>query len=885
VKDFRDALRASAVIAVAGAVVVLATISLSRCANAQDSIRSPRGGFAPLLASTPAPAALSVAISIDADSVPLATLLHDIARRAKVGIAYDRSLPGLGDVVSLHVTNLTAADALLRVLDGRLLDVLVAQTGQLVLVRHVARPGQLRGIVIDSAGTPVPSAFVELDSTRLAAVSATDGSFAFAHVPPGDYTMRIRRLGFRAAQAAVRLTDGDVAVAPVVVTLEPTAVPLTAVVVSPGYFGLMAQQIGAPQTLDRDEIRTRPQLGDDLFRSINRLPGLSSNDVSAGFHVRGSELDQMYVVFDGVQLVEPFHLKDLESALSILDVGTVNGIDLTTGGFTSEYGGRLGSLLSIRSVEPDAGATRTTVGLSITNLRLQSEGGFADGRGSWVVAARRGYLDLALKLAGSHDSISPVYSDVFAKTSWTINDRNRLALHLLDAEDGLHYTDSDGRIRSSYTSRYGWLTWDTELANRLSGQTVVSASGLTWTRGGIPSFKLNEDMHDHRRFNDYGARQDWTLALTDHAAVKLGGDAHAVRASYDYFGVRTTTSLVGKTIVQGTRTVDTDLAPSGTQLGAYIAPRVSIASWLTAEVGARFDRTSYTRDALVSPRANLVATLTPSTSMRASVGRYDQPQPIYALQVGDGVNAFAPADISNQSAVSLEQRVGLGMSVRVEAYDREMIREHPTYINLRQSTEVFPEFPDDRVLLPASSGRSRGVELMTRRQVADGVEWTASYAISSVADVVSDVELPRVYDQRHTAYIDGSYHPAGSRWRFSAAWQVHSGWPQPPLTFVVDTVRVGPPPSINVNHVFGPLSALGEQRLPWYRRLDLRYTRDVETSRGQVSFFADLFNVFDAKNPRFDDYSVDLRSGKLVVKPVPNAQLGRLPSAGISWKF
>jgi hypothetical protein len=884
-RTFREALHAAGLVAVLGTAIVLATISFSRCAHAQDTSHSLRGGYAVLLASSPAPAALSVMITVDVDSVALTAALHDIARRAKVGIVYDRSLPGLTEPVSLHLANVTAAAALLRLLDGKPLDVLVSPSGQIVLVRHAARPGQLRGVVLDSAGAPVPNAFVELDSTRRAAVSAGDGSFAFLRVAPGAYTMRIRRLGYHPAVTTVRLTDGDVSVAPVVVTLEPTPVPLTAVVVSPGYFGLMAQQIGAPQTLDREEIRTRPQLGDDLFRSINRLPGLSSNDFSAGFHVRGSELDQMYVTFDGVQLVEPFHLKDLESALSILDVGTVEGIDLTTGGFTSEYGGRLGSLLSIRSVEPDASTMRTTLGLSITNLRLQSEGGFAGGRGSWLVAARRGYLDLALKLAGINDSISPVYSDVFAKTAWTINDHHRVTMHVLDAEDGLHYTDTDGRIRSLYSSRYAWLTWDAQVGERLSGQTVLSAKGLTWSRVGTPSFKQNDDVHDHRTFRDFSAREDWTVELSDRAAIKFGGEAHSLRAMYDYTGIRTTTSVIGNTVVQAVKTIDAELAPTGNYLGAYVAPRLAIASWLTAEAGARVDRASYSHDDVVSPRLNVVANVTPSTSVRASVGRYDQPLPIYALQVGDGVQTFAPADISNQSAVSVEQRVGQGLSVRVEAYDREIVREHPRYINLRQDTQVFPEFPPDRVLLPATSGRSHGVELMTRRQVASGFEWTASYAIASVTDDVNGLALPRTYDQRHTAYIDGSYHPAGAGWRFSAAWQTHSGWPQPPIAFVVDTVRPGPPPSISVHQTTGPLSALGAQRLPWYRRLDLRYTRDVMTSRGQISFFADLFNVFNATNPRYDDYSISVINGKVISRPVPNSQVGRLPSAGISWIF
>lgn len=84
---------------------------------------------------------------------------------------------------------------------------------------------------------------------------------------------------------------------------------------------------------------------------------------------------------------------------------------------------------------------------------------------------------------------------------------------------------------------------------------------------------------------------------------------------------------------------------------------------------------------------------------------------------------------------------------------------------------------------------------------------------------------------------------------------------------------------------FGPVTALGETLLPWYHRLDARFTKDVPTSRGKLSFFVDLFNVFDTTNPAAYDYDTTLAGGRIVVTKVAIAQIGRLPSAGISWEF
>ena len=334
------------------------------------------------------------------------------------------------------------------------------------------------------------------------------------------------------------------------------------------------------------------------------------------------------------------------------------------------------------------------------------------------------------------------------------------------------------------------------------------------------------------------------------------------------------------------RVTNVNTEPSGTELGLYVTPRVSLASWLTAEVGARYDRVSYSGDADVSPRANVVANLGPTTSVRAALGRYTQPQPIYALQVQDGVSTFGSADIANQRVLGVEQRVGEVGSVRVEAYDRDLVRERPHYVNLRAGTQIFPEFLHDRLLLDATSGRARGLEFLARRPAAEGVEWSASYALARVTDRVAGVDVPRIYDQRHSAYVDASYRPEGASWRFSAAWQIHSGWPQAPVRFLIDTVRnANGSSSTYVTTAYGPVSAVGSERLPWYHRVDLRFTRDVITSRGRVSFFADLFDVFNNPNPQDAGYSYGFNNGKLSIVPAIKSQIPRFPSAGISWDF
>ena len=115
---------------------------------------------------------------------------------------------------------------------------------------------------------------------------------------------------------------------------------------------------------------------------------------------------------DGVDLIEPFHLKDVDGALSIVDPATIRRLDLSTGGFTAEYGDRLGGVLTMET--KSASAPISAVSLSLTGLGAVSQGVFAGNRGRWLASARRGYPDVALKLADRDDQITSRYYDVFA---------------------------------------------------------------------------------------------------------------------------------------------------------------------------------------------------------------------------------------------------------------------------------------------------------------------------------------------------------------------------------------------------------------------------------------------------------------------------------------
>ena len=239
------------------------------------------------------------------------------------------------------------------------------------------------GQVVD-AGTkaPVRQAEVTLTGAGLRTATDNDGRFALGDVPPGTYALAVTRVGYVPLQRdAVHVTPG--ATVTVSIDLQRLVTLLETVTVTPGAFSFMDTGSGTRQTMSREDIESVPQLGEDIFRAVNRLPGLSSGDYSAHFSIRGGRHDETLIQLDGLELYEPYHLKDFnEGAISIIDTQTVDGVELMTGGFSAKYGNKRSGVMNINSRTPESDHARYSAGVSFMNARAMGRGPLWDGKGS-----------------------------------------------------------------------------------------------------------------------------------------------------------------------------------------------------------------------------------------------------------------------------------------------------------------------------------------------------------------------------------------------------------------------------------------------------------------------------------------------------------------------
>jgi outer membrane cobalamin receptor len=853
----------------------------------------------PLRAARQTPHAARTRVSVAFTRVPLQDAIAEIARQAGLSISYRSELPHFDRQITFQASGVPAAAALLDVLRTSRLELPVAQHGRTLIVRErsvgpeaiCAVGGSVRAA---ESGRPLATVEIRLSTSAARTLTGADGAFCFPRVPAGTYTLEAGLLGYATARIAGIVVPGEAA-QQISITLTIAAIALADVVVTPGHFGIAHESADRQQTLRREQIETLPQLAEDIYRAVNRLPGVASNELSARLNVRGGNDESMLVRLDGLELLEPFHLKDFDGALSILDVAAIGGVDLVTGGFSAEYGNRLTGVFDLSTTNQLYSRPRTSLGLSISNARFMSQGSFAGGDGLWLLSARRGYLDILLRLIGESDNINPRYYDLLGKVVHQLSPKHRVSAHILRASDRVHLLDDEDVeeehafvLDSRYSSTYGWLSWQADFGERLRATTVLSAGALDWHRRGsehgasgpgcfICDGNDDFDVRDTRSLQLFALRQDWRAALTQNYALKWGFELERGSAEYDYFKRVAADRVVDGQVSERQDTSEVVASPAGTRLGVYLAQRIRPWQPLTLETGLRWDRQSHTDQSQLSPRINLALALGERTTVRAAWGRYTQPHALHQLQVQDGDVTFYGAERAVQIVAGVERRFANGISARVEAYRRNESDLRPRYRNLNNVIGPVAEVEGDRRRFDPASTRAQGIELFLQRQGARS-SWSASYALARAYEQIDDLQADRPLDQRHTLYLDYSIAPAPA-WRLSASWQYHSGWPITGSTFRADTLANGD------TYIVRDYGRYNAERLEPYHRMDLRVTRSFELRRGRLSLFLDVFNLYDRENPQSYNYDVMFRTEGLSWRRHRDPLLPRLPTIGATWEF
>jgi hypothetical protein len=210
----------------------------------------------------------------EAASIGLAEALRALQRdglpvvfsSALVTDSMEVEAPGVGEEPRRALDRMLAAHGL-AVESGR--------AGTLVVVRTTGAL-MLEGQVSSRhGGAPVAGAIVRVVELDAEVTTARDGSFRLS-LAAGEYSLEARRPGFVIEQTRARVPG-----APVAIQLQPAPLAGAEIAVHPSRLSLLRDQPHEPLSLGREAILDLPQLGGDLFRALDLLPGVASNDFSA----------------------------------------------------------------------------------------------------------------------------------------------------------------------------------------------------------------------------------------------------------------------------------------------------------------------------------------------------------------------------------------------------------------------------------------------------------------------------------------------------------------------------------------------------------------------------------------------------------------------------
>ena len=751
----------------------------------------------------------------------------------------------------------------------------VAGTAQAVLL----------GTVTEAAGPPVPGASVAVLVGRdVVQRTATNerGQYRLAGLPSGALTFRVEALGFADHEEPLRLEAGEVRRLDVV--LRVAAVSVEGVTVQARRERVrFEEEAGATVVeLAGADLRRLPGLAEsDVLRAVEVLPGVvSTSDFSAAFNVRGGAADQNLILLDGIPIYNPFHLGGV---FGVFNTEMVDRAELLSGGFPARYGGRVSSVLDVRS---DAGDGRFGVdgAISLLSTRAAVSGGlpreaaeavgFESVRGRFAV--RRSYFDLLL---------SPFFdfpyhlTDVQAVAEgWTTN--GVWAFTGYTGEDVLDLRSSDEfplQLRLEWGNDVAGLRWSGVMAG-MELETRLSRSVFS-TGIGFPDFA---DTEIRSRIAETRAGAD---AVLEGSVLDLGFGGEAAILGYDNLA-QTGGTVFGRGQDEGWS------AAGYAQLSWRPGP------WLL-ELGARLDGWDPASAAawwVPSPRlAAKRFFLEGSLALKVAAGRYTQA--VHSLrdeEVPIGIDLWitagerAPLVISDQAQAGLELYVGTEWHASLEGYYRRfdgVIASNPA---------EDPNDPLDDLL--EGTGESYGADLLIRRQPEPDQAWDGWIAVSllratrtfpdPLGDASAATTYPPIYDRRLDldlvlrfplpGGVDG-----GLRFNFG------SGLPYtrplgayPYLSYRPSDGRLGAQTAedeetgettIGTAVVLGPRNG---ERYPPYHRLDLSFRKRYERSWGSFTPFLDVLNVYDRRdNVLFYFYEYDVspptRTGISMLPVIP----------------
>jgi TonB-dependent Receptor Plug Domain len=704
------------------------------------------------------------------------------------------------------------------------------------------------------------------------------GRFAIADVPAGRVRVVVITDGFERRESIV--VNGAKQRPIFVVPLS--NLPYRTVVRQPQHSAAAT----ASTTLSREEIATLPGTQGDPLRAIQSLPGVGRSPGGLGMLVlRGAAPTQSRVFYGEHPIPRAFHVLGFTS---VIQADVLDGLEVQPSNFGTRWGNASGGVVLLHPRSGRRDGVHGHAKIDLISASALVEGRL--GKGSYIVAAQRGYVDGVLRVAERIDPTAvfalPRYFDYQGQYDRDLRDGGQLTVRMIGSGDRwkARYFEAGRRI-DGY-----------ELTDQFHRIEVVHARDKgRWRTLVTPAFRFDNASTDSQLANStrrsyvVSWRSEAEYRFTQRFALTLGSDFIVTP-----FRVKSHNSDFDPSMP-----VDRTIDGQDTSIGLYASTTLKLGG-LTLWPGVRFsafsrrapENTGVDHSAKIAfdPRVLARWDVAPRWSLHGGFGAYSQPDsltqsgssgifsngglgggrvvlpPVLQQALDPGIGSAGLNDIVDiwrawHGSLGFEWTSRFGLSVRATGFAR-WLQTLESYVTLGTRTvEKTPYTTEQHT-------RNYGGELLIRQRISDKLYAWIGYTLmrSEFRDVdrTRGPVTPSSYDQRHNLVVLASY-ALPHNFRIGGRFRLVSGSPYTP---VVGTL---------VNE-FGAYPLDGEtnsRRFPVFHQLDLRLDRVWYRKRTTWTTYVDVQNVYNHQNVEAFIYAEDYRS------VVGNLGLPIFPSLGV----
>jgi len=608
----------------------------------------------------------------------------------------------------------------------------------------------------------------------------------------------------------------------------------------------------------------------DILKSIQLLPGVSSvSEGSGGFNVRGGSSDQNLVLLDEATIYNASHLLGF---FSVFNADAIKDVKLYKGGIPSQYGGRLSSVLDIRQREGNLKEFKGELGIGLISSRALLQGPInkgenEEGKGSYLVAGRRSYIDVFAPLSEDLENTKLYFYDMNLKMNYNLNDTNRLYLSGYLGKDRFAIEDVFG---NTYGNTSATLRWTSQLSDKLFFQTsaiysdydyevelLTSGSEFSW-KSSILNYNLKPRLSWYvSPGNTLTSGVDFTYYNFNPGEIApINNSSTTAEKFQEKFAIETAPYLDFETKISDKLSLHYGLRWSNFQrigkenIATYAngTPLTYNSTLDLFDENEAIGETSYESGDVIEsfnnlePRASLRYLLNETTSLKASYNRnYQYLHLISNTTSATPLDIWAPSGPYLKPQSSDQYAVGLFKTLKNNDYDFSV---EAYYKDLRNITDfvdgadlLFQENIETQVV--QGNGRAYGLELQFNKNVGKLTGWL-SYTLArserKVIGINNNEYYPSNNDQTHELSLTGIY-KFNNRWDFGGNFVYGSG---KPVTY--------PTGKFEQNGLLvADYDGRNGDRLPAFHRLDLSATLNPKEGKNGTWIFS-LGNVYNRKN-------------------------------------